>query len=184
MDLADKNERNCFQGVPLSTHMIINDDQLLNLISAGMICNVCDPSVQVTPNGIDLTVKKIESFCDRGYVDFTNEHRKLPPSTPIPFQDGWAHLEQGAYKVTFNEILSIPHDMIALARPRSSLLRSGASVESAVWDAGFHGVSISLLVVYNIHGISIQENARILQLFFVKLGEKARNLYNGIYQQK
>jgi dUTP pyrophosphatase len=165
-------------------HMILNDNQIFDLISDGMILEICDPSVQVTPNGIDLTLKKIESFDTHGCVDFGNEQRKLPPSSSIPFIDSWVHVEQGAYKVTFNEIVSIPDTMIALARPRSSLLRSGASIESAVWDAGFHGISMSLLVVYNEHGLSLKKNARLMQMIFVKLDEKAHHLYDGIYQQK
>lgn len=164
--------------------MILNDERLYSLISHGMIDNICDPSVQITPNGIDLTLKKVESFLDGGCVDFSNEKRRLSRTVEIPFQDSWIHLSQGAYKVTFNEIVSIPETMIALARPRSSLLRSGASIESAVWDAGFHGVSISLLVVYNPHGISLQENARLMQLFFLKLCEKVQNPYDGVYQHE
>ena len=163
--------------------MIFNDENLHQLINTGMIKTLCDPLIQVTPNGIDLTLKKVEKFCDSGRIDFTNEERILPPTQEIPFVHDWIDLSQGCYKVTFNEIVTIPSDAVALARPRSSLLRSGATVESAVWDAGFHGVSISLLIVYNPHGISLKRNARLIQLFFVKLSRKALKTYNGIYQE-
>ncbi|KYK28945.1 MAG: deoxyuridine 5'-triphosphate nucleotidohydrolase [Theionarchaea archaeon] len=163
--------------------MILNDENLHQLIKTGMIKNICDISIQLTPNGIDLTLKKVEKFTDKGQIDFTNEQRKLPTTQEIPFTNDWVHLDKGCYKVTFNEIVTIPQDAIALARPRSSLLRSGATIESAVWDAGFHGVSISLLVVYNSYGISLQKNARLIQLFFIKMSHKARKTYQGIYQE-
>ncbi|MGD2249302.1 MAG: deoxyuridine 5'-triphosphate nucleotidohydrolase [Candidatus Methanofastidiosia archaeon] len=164
--------------------MILSDENLTHLIKDGMITNVIDISTQITPNGIDLTLQKIETFTDKGIIDFTNENRKLPPTKEIPFVDNSIHVNKGSYKVTFNEIVTIPDNMVALARPRSSLLRSGATIESAVWDAGFHGISISLLVVYNPYGITLQKNARLLQLFFVKLSEKARKGYQGVYQSK
>lgn len=164
--------------------MIISDETLTQLIKNGMITNCVDISTQITPNGIDLTLQKVETFTEKGIIDFTNENRKIPAAKEIPFVDDCIHVNKGSYKVTFNEIVTIPDDMIALARPRSSLLRSGATIESAVWDAGFHGVSMSLLVVYNPYGISLQKNARLLQLFFVKLSKKARKGYQGIYQSK
>ena len=164
--------------------MILNDENLRILIEHGMIENILDIDVQVTPNGIDLTLKKVEKFTGSGCIDFTNEERKLPATEEIPFTDGWVHLSPGCYEVTFNEVVTIPRDAVALARPRSSLLRSGATTESAVWDAGFHGVSISLLVVYNPHGISLQKNARLLQLFFVKMSQEAQKTYQGIYQEE
>lgn len=163
--------------------MILSDRELKPLIEKGMITLVHDLPTQLTPNGIDLTLKKVEKFTSRGCLDFSNEERKLPETEEIPFIEGWVHLDEGCYKVTFNEIISIPPDMIALARPRSSLLRSGATIESAVWDAGFKGVSISLLLVLNPHGISLKRNSRLMQLFFVKMSQKAQHRYQGIYQQ-
>jgi len=71
--------------------------------------------------------------------------------------------------------------LMALARPRSSLLRCGVVVHSAVWDAGYSGRSQSLMVVHNPAGFRLQQNARVLQLVFLKLsGETAG--YRGIYQ--
>jgi dUTP pyrophosphatase len=163
--------------------MILNDENLRQLIGSGMIENIYDLSAQLTPNGIDLTLKKVEIFTDTGSIDFSNEKRSLPKTQDISFANDWVHLNQGCYKVTFNEIVSIPKDMIGLARPRSSLLRSGATIESAVWDAGFNGISISLLIVCNPYGISLQKNARLMQLFFVKMSGKAQQGYQGIYQQ-
>jgi dUTP pyrophosphatase len=70
---------------------------------------------------------------------------------------------------------------MALGLSRSSLLRCGASLHTAVWDAGYSGRSESLLVVHNPAGLDLEKNARVLQLVFSKLTGKSEG-YNGIYQ--
>jgi len=70
---------------------------------------------------------------------------------------------------------------MALGRPRSSLLRCGVTVGTAVWDAGYEGRSQSLLVVYNPRGFRLQKNARVAQLIFMRLSGKTEG-YKGAYQ--
>jgi dUTP pyrophosphatase len=97
--------------------------------------------------------------------------------------DGSGNLDlvPGIYMITYNEIVHLPRDLMALGRPRSSLLRCGVTIGTAVWDAGYAGRSQSMLVVYNKQGFRVEKNARITQLVFLELtGESAG--YNGIYQ--
>ena len=70
---------------------------------------------------------------------------------------------------------------MALGRPRSSLLRCGVNVGTAVWDAGYSGRSQSLLVVHNPSGFSLEKNARLTQLVFFELTGESEG-YQGIYQ--
>jgi dUTP pyrophosphatase len=70
---------------------------------------------------------------------------------------------------------------MALGRPRSSLLRSGGAIHTAVWDAGYHGRSQALLVVYNPQGFRVQRDARLLQLVFFRLEQPVRAGYQGRY---
>ena len=49
--------------------------------------------------------------------------------------------------MVFNEIVDLPNDLMALGRPRSSLCRVGATLGTAVWDAGYRGRSTALLIV-------------------------------------
>ena len=84
--------------------------------------------------------------------------------------------------MTFNEIVNIPKDVAALARARSTLLRCGASLETALWDPGYRGRSQSLLVVYNPHGLHLKKDARMMQLVFLRLGKEAEKVYSGKYQ--
>jgi dUTP pyrophosphatase len=71
---------------------------------------------------------------------------------------------------------------MALGRPRSSLGRCGATIHTAVWDAGYRGRSTSLLVVSNPHGFAVERDARVMQLVFFSLARPASEGYAGAYQ--
>jgi len=70
-----------------------------------------------------------------------------------------------------------------LARPRSSLLRCGVTVGTAVWDAGYNGRSQSMLVVYHPQGFRLQKNARVTQLVFMTVTGDTEG-YRGTYQRE
>ena len=91
------------------------------------------------------------------------------------------HLNPGSYSIIFNEIVHLPKDIMALGLSRSSLLRCGASLHTAVWDAGYSGRSESLLVVHNPLGLDLEKDARVLQLVFSKLTGTSQG-YQGRYQ--
>ena len=142
-----------------------------------------DADVQVQMCGVELTLQRAERFISAGTLAFDNKERKLPETEAIEFDpSGWIDLQPGAYLVTFNEIVNIPKDVAALARPRSSLLRMGASLETALWDPGYRGRSQSLLVVHNSQGLRLKKNARLMQLVFVRLDQAAEKTYSGVYQ--
>lgn len=149
----------------------------------GLVESMIDPKTQTQMCGMELTVKGIERFTSSGAVAFDNSERKLPETESLEFdQSGWIDLPAGAYLVTFNEIVSIPGDVAALARARSTLLRCGASLQTALWDPGYRGRSQSLLVVHNSSGLRLKRNARLMQLVFMRLEDKAEKLYEGRYQ--
>ena len=137
---------------------------------------------QFQPAGIDLTLKDIYEFKTAGRIDFDNKERKISEVERIEYENDWVFLRKGAYKVVFNEYVNIPPNTIAIAMPRSSLLRSGITMETAVWDPGYHGRSEALLVVHNENGAHLKRNAKIAQLVFIELKEKANELYEGVYK--
>jgi dUTP pyrophosphatase len=83
--------------------------------------------------------------------------------------------------IRFSEVVALPLDVMAFGRPRSSLLRCGAAIHTAVWDAGYHGRSEALLMVYAEAGVRLAQGARVLQLVFVRL-EAPTHAYAGAYQ--
>lgn len=166
---------------------MLSHEELVSLVNnkPPLVEHMIDPDIQIQPNGIELTLHRIELHENSGAIAFDNSERKLPQTTNLDFDsEGWLHLPKGSYKIMFNEIVNIPKNIAATAKPRSSLLRCGATVETAVWDAGYSGRSESLLVVYNENGFKIKKNARVLQLLFFRLGEEVRKGYSGVYQNE
>lgn len=137
---------------------------------------------QVQPNGIDLTLREIALLQTPGRLAVSNRQRLVSGLAPLVF-DGLDYIDlmPGAYIITYNEIVHLPKNIMALATPRSSLLRCGVTVHTAVWDAGYAGRSQSLMVVYNPQGFRLQRNARIVQLVFLQLTEETEG-YHGAYQ--
>ncbi len=166
---------------------MLSRDELIFLINKKppLIEPMIDQKLHVQPNGIELTLQRVEVHESSGSIAFDNSERKLPTTKKMDFDDdGWIHLPKGSYKIVFNEIVNIPKNIAAIAKPRSSLLRCGATVETAVWDAGYSGRSESLLVVYNEKGFRVKKNARVLQLLFFRLGEEVKEGYSGVYQNE
>jgi dUTP pyrophosphatase len=138
---------------------------------------------QLQPNGFDLSVAQVSELTGRGILGISNAERSLPDARPLPFDElGWLELGPGAYQVLFNEVVDLPNDLMALGRPRSSLCRSGATVGTAVWDAGYRGRSTALLVVEHREGLKIARDARLLQLVFFTLNTPTAHGYDGVYQ--
>jgi len=152
------------------------------IIKREIITNLINAENQVQPCGVDLTVAKIELYKGFGVIDFDNSHRALPRLEEAGrFNSIW-HLGPGAYLVTFNEVVNVPADYMGLARPRSSLLRMGATMNTSVWDPGYEGRSQCMLVVHNTQGIKIHQNAKLLQIIFMPLEQQCEQTYQGVYQ--
>jgi dUTP pyrophosphatase len=139
---------------------------------------------QLQPNGFDITLRDIASLNTRGQIGVDNAQRQLPDLEPLNFDSqGFIELGPGIYMITYNEIVHIPTNLMALARPRSSLLRCGVSIGTAVWDAGYSGRSQSLMQVLNTRGFRVQKNARVAQLVFMTLSAETEG-YAGKYQNE
>lgn len=141
-----------------------------------------DLEQQLQPNGIDLTLREIALLQSPGRIAIEDSQRLVSDLAPLVFDGlGFIDLVPGAYIITYNEIVHLPPNIMALGRPRSSLLRCGVTVGMAVWDAGYSGRSQSLMVVYNPQGFRLQKNARVAQLIFLHLSQKTEG-YQGTYQ--
>jgi len=139
---------------------------------------------QVQPNGFDMTLREVALLESSGKIAVKDTQRRLPDLAPLMFNGlGFIDLMPGVYSITYNEIVHLPRNVMALARPRSSLLRCGVTVDTAVWDAGYSGRSQSLLVVYNSQGFRLQKNARIVQIIFLWLIRETEG-YQGVYQHE
>ncbi|HMK45612.1 MAG TPA: deoxyuridine 5'-triphosphate nucleotidohydrolase [Methanocella sp.] len=166
--------------------MIPGRTELSNLIvkGGGLVEGAIDITLQTQVNGFELTIERVEAFDGPGRIGFDNVDRELPAYRPLSWdENGWLFLPKGCYKILFNETVSIPKDMCAIARPRSSLLRMGATVHTGVWDAGYRGRSEALLAIYNEHGLYLKQNTRAIQLIFMRL-DSAQEGYSGRYMNE
>jgi len=161
--------------------LILPKDELLRRKAVSNYIN----ESQFQPAGVDLSVREVHHLVSEGSIDFDNSERKLSDTRKIEWPvDGWLLLKKGAYKIVYNEVVSIPKDCIALAYPRSSLLRCGAYLQCAVWDPGYEGRSESLLMVGNENGLRLKKDAKVVQLVFFKLEKEAKEGYKGRYHKE
>jgi dUTP pyrophosphatase len=164
---------------------ILSKEDILKMLGATppLVENLHDVQQQVQPNGIDLTLNEVALFSSPGSLGPGHENRVLSSTAPLVF-NGLARVDllPGCYLITYNEVVNLPKNLMALAMPRSSLLRCGVSIHNAVWDAGYSGRSQSLMVVYNPQGLRLHRNARIVQMVFLSLSREVAQGYQGMFQ--
>ena len=163
---------------------VLSRQDILRLVEQDppLVTGYRDLDAQLQPNGFDLTVREVGMVQTAGQIAASNARRMVSALAPLTFDAfDFVQLIPGPYIVTYNEVVNRPEDLMALGRPRSSLLRSGVTVHGAVWDAGYSGRSQSLLVVHNPLGFRLQRNAAVLQLVFLLLTGKTGG-YSGAYQ--
>ena len=148
-----------------------------------LVSGLVDLEAQLQPNGMDLTVGSLEALDGPGRIGLTNDDRIIAPSQELAFNHaGLVQLDPGSYVARLNEAVHLPPGLMALAWPRSSLLRSGVTVHNAVWDAGYTGRSQVLVVVHNPAGFTLARDARIVQIVFITLDSATQTPYAGRYQ--
>ena len=134
---------------------------------------------QIQPNGVDLRLETVFEPRERGRIG--RDGKEIGARAPVPptgEDPATFELEPGAYIVRYIERIRIPEDHVGFVLPRSSLLRNGSMLDTAVWDAGYDGRGEGLLEVH--HPIAIEREARIAQL--VLAGAAASGTYDGTYQ--
>jgi len=163
---------------------VLSREQIAGLLDADppLVHGLRDREAQLQPNGIDLTLASVATFRGPGTLAVDNRDRRLPEADELEFDArGGLTLEPGPYLIRLNETVNLRADTMAYARPRSSLLRSGVAVHTAVWDAGYSGRGVALLVVYNPAGFRVERDARIVQLVFHRLDTATASGYRGAY---
>lgn len=131
-------------------------------------------------SGLKLTLADVYTTSSYGVLGV--DKRILPRYEKLEADSkGYFHLNKGSYVIRYNEYVKIPCNAIALAIPRSSLLRMGATLFTAVWDPGYEGRGYGLLLVENPYGVKLQKGVQVAQLVFMRMEEESVKLYRGIY---
>jgi len=157
-----------------------------------------------TPNGIDLRLGKVyvlddaiepypNNFSSYGLYkedlfDGTPE-KDLPKQKEIrpKFMDcyhieGWSLIPNKVYILEVEDTIKIDNDSIQLYKPRSTLLRAGLSLSTAVGDAGFNG-KLSFMCINHGHlPFFLEKGVRFVQLIDFELNGNSIT-YDGDYQE-
>jgi len=138
-----------------------------------------DSGEQKQPAGFDVTVSEIHSFPKTRFTLGVAKGENSALSK-VPLDGDFFDLEPGAYFVELNEITTIPADAIGILLPRSTLLRNGMDVRTALFDPGYSGQPKVMLVCHR--PAKIQRFSRIGQLIILKSDREFSQKYSGRYQ--
>lgn len=140
-----------------------------------------DSEAQIQPNGIDLRIEKITEVTGHLTVprDDCVDHSAVN-RVEAPYSQGFYSCKaERHYLVDFYESISVPDGYCAIILPRSSLLRAGAFMTSALWDTGFTGqLGASLRPLLP---VGIEVGARMCQVVFMQ-AKFSGHRYSGRYQ--
>ncbi|KAF7171953.1 hypothetical protein CNMCM5623_004228 [Aspergillus felis] len=159
------------------------------LLTRAILRNVQNPTLQVQPCGVDLTLKRVLTWTSPGTIDLENQRRQtastseitFPTSSTIAPEERFLDLPQGSYLVEFNETVSVPLDVMGQIFVRSSLFRSGVLLSAGVMDSGYVGAVGALMQVLNPAGLRVYPSARLAQFVFHQMSEEVEG-YAGVYQ--
>jgi dUTP pyrophosphatase len=133
----------------------------------------------IQPSGIDLALDEV--FIQKSSGSLIDNEKNLPD---IESLDGpiYTLKSKTAYLATIDRRIKIPKDYAMLYKPRSTLLRSFVSVQTAVGDPGFFGTLMFLIYNHGNYDYKIKKGDRIAQGVVFEV--KGSGEYSGSYQEE
>lgn len=150
------------------------------IIERGIVYNHIPKAVQ--QQGVDVRVDKVRQLTSIGKIMKNSSvipaYREVEPWD----MDGTKMycLEPGYYEIELMEGIKMPNNAALVYKTRSSLVRSGAIVESGQFDAGFETEKAGCFLIVH-RGIYIEKGARIAQAI-VHESDVVSNTYDGQFQ--
>ena len=130
---------------------------------------------QIQPNGVDLRLGELFRITGTGALHASRTELASREAVPLSADEP---LAPGAYVVRYVERVRVPEGHVGLILPRSSLLRNGATLHSALWDQGYEGRGEGLLVLW--HPLLLPPGCRIGQ--FILMTADDAEAYRGQWQ--
>ena len=132
----------------------------------------------VQPSGIDLELDKIYVQTSGGSL--IDNEKNLPEIKELE-GDIYTLKPHTAYLASIKRKIKIPKGYTMLYLPRSTLLRSFVSVQSAVGDPGFYGTLMFMVYNHGEYDFKIKSGDRIAQAVVYPV--EGSGEYNGSYQE-
>ena len=142
---------------------------------------------QIQPNAVDLTIDKVWLLENGVFMLSGSTKQALPRRTINPIKrqtDGIEvfRLKGGTYVVEFDQKVEMGANEAGIVVSRSTLMRNGVWLESALYDSGYKGhMHAGLKVAQGIEFI-FPRHERIAQ--FLCFEAEALSQYNGTYQER
>ena len=141
---------------------------------------------QIQPNAVDITVARVYALDKGAFMLSGNTKQALPRRTIHPIKrqtDGIEvfRLKGGTYVVEFDQKVEMGATEAGIVVSRSTLMRNGVWMTSALYDSGYRGhMHAGLMVAPGIEFI-FPRHERIAQ--FLCFDAEALSQYAGAYQE-
>lgn len=132
----------------------------------------------VQPSGIDLELDKV--YVQKSEGSLIDNEKNLPEIEELE-EDIYTLKPHTAYLASIKRKIKIPKGYAMLYLPRSTLLRSFVSVQTAVGDPGFYGTLMFLIYNHGDFEYEIKSGDRIAQAVVYSVEDSGE--YNGSYQE-
>ena len=132
----------------------------------------------VQPSGIDLELDKI--YVQKSEGSLIDNGKNLPDIEEVP-GDVYTLKPHTAYLASIKRKIKIPKGYTMLYLPRSTLLRSFISVQTAVGDPGFYGTLMFMIYNHGEFDFKVKSGDRIVQAVVYQV--EGSGEYNGYYQE-
>ncbi|ARM75980.1 dCTP deaminase [Acidianus manzaensis] len=159
--------------------MILGDRDLKYYLEKGWIKIEPLQNDTIRENGVDLRIggeiarfKKTDKIFDSSNIKEFYDVEKGEEFLIKP---------QEHVLLTTEEIVALPHDIMAFVNLRSSFARLGLFIPPTIVDAGFEG-QITIEIIGSAFPIKLKRGDRFLHLIFAKTLTPVENPYHGKYQ--
>lgn len=145
-----------------------------------------------TPNGIDLRLGAVYELEESEFFYGLFNEGKLVPKhkfidcfemkTDYGTIEGWAFKPNKPYILEVQDPIEIDKNSMQTYYPRSTLLRSGCTLHTAVGDAGYCGKLSFLFINHSNEAFVLEKGVRFAQLVDSELKGSGLKTYDGDYQ--
>ena len=141
---------------------------------------------QIQPNAVELTVGAVRKCVSGGTFvlrDNLKQHIEKEEFKPVyeETNDKVYLLEEGVYEIEFEQRVQMGADEVGIVISRSSLMRNGIWMTSALYDSGYVGKMVASLQVPKGTRFEFPKGERLAQ--FVIFEAEALKRYTGSYQE-
>jgi deoxycytidine triphosphate deaminase len=155
---------------------ILSGEEIAKLAKRADESSPVEASEQIQPAGYDVTISRAYSYPK---TVFTLGENSLLQEV-LTDRENFLSFDHGAYLIELNEITTIPKDAIGILLPRSTLLRNGLDIRSALFDPGYSGQPKVMLVCHR--PARIKRFSRVGQLILFRSDGEFAKQYGGKYQ--